>query len=110
MKSSIAIFTILSLLVFGASAFAVESGMYRLLSISKSEKLILVSQIPTKTKYLLDVASAKITIDGKPAEFKELEEFSILQVKLELRKTSRNGIDIDGSALEIHITNPDKAE
>ncbi len=86
---------------------AVESGMYRLLSISASEKLILVSQIPGKTKYLLDASSTKITVDGKPAEFSELKAFSVVQVKLELRKATRNGIPIDGSATEISISGSD---
>jgi hypothetical protein len=108
MKNLIAIWLIIFLLGFGTFSLGVESGMYRLLSISTSEKLIVVSQIPSKAKYILDVASAKITVNGKPAEFRELEEFSILQLKLELRKTSRNGIDIDGSALEIRISDTDK--
>jgi len=93
------------LLAFCSSALAVESGSYRLLSVSDSEKLILVSQIPNKTKYLLDAASAKIMVDGKPAEFSELKEFSVIQVKMELRKTSRNGVDLDGAALEIRVSN-----
>ena len=84
--------------------------MYRLLSISDSEKLILVSQIPGKAKYLLDAASAKITVDGKPAEFKELKAFSILLVKLELRKSTKNGIQIDGGATEIRISNAEKTK
>jgi hypothetical protein len=108
MKNTTAVFVIVLLLGFCSSSLAVESGMYRLLSISKSEKLILVSQIPNKKKYLLDVASAKITVNGKPAEFDQLEQFSILNVKLELNKSSRNGIDIDGSAIEIRISDPDR--
>jgi hypothetical protein len=84
-------------------SFAVESGNCRLLSISESEKLILVSQIPSKTKYLLDATSAKITINGKPAEFKQLNAFSLVQVKMDLRKYTRNGVTIDGSAREIRI-------
>ena len=83
---------------------AVESGMYRLLSISLSEKLIVVSQIPGKTKYILDVASAKIMVDGKPTEFRELKAFSVIQVKLELEKDKRKGIAIDGKAIEINIS------
>jgi hypothetical protein len=83
---------------------AVESGMYRLLSISASEKMILVSKIPNKTKYLLDASSAKITLNGKPSEFKELKSFSVIQVKFQNRKSKRNGIDIDGSAIEINIS------
>lgn len=93
---------------FFSFAWAVEPGMFRLLSISRSEKLILVSQIPDKTKYLLDAASAKITVDGKPVEFKELKAFSIIQVKFELKKSDRNGIDIDGSATEIRIASEEE--
>lgn len=83
---------------------AVESGKYRLLSISLSEKLIVVSHIPSKTKYILDVASSKITVNGKPAEFRELKAFSIIQLKLELKKDDRKGIDIDGKAIEISVS------
>ena len=93
------------LLAFCSLSLAVESGSYRLLSVSDSEKLILVSQIPNKTKYLLDAASAKIMVDGKAAEFSELKVFSVIQVKLELRKSSRNGIDVDGAAVEIQVSN-----
>ncbi len=102
----------MSIWLFGfcALSLAIESGAYRLLSVSDSEKLILVSQIPSKTKYLLDAASAKITVNGKPAEFKELKAFSIIQVKMELRKGSKNGISLDGAATEIRISNPDKAK
>ena len=96
------------LFTFCSFAFAVETGMYRLLSVSDSEKLILVSQIPSKTKFLLDAASAKITVNGKAAEFKELKAFSIIQVKTDLRKSSKNGIGIDGSATEIRISSPEK--
>jgi hypothetical protein len=92
---------------FCSFSLAVESGMYRLLSISSSEKLILVSQIPGKTKYILDVASTKVTVNGKPAEFKELKSFSIIQVKLQLGKSSKNGIAIDGSAIEINVSTPE---
>ena len=89
---------------------AVESGMCRLLAVSESEKLILISQIPNKTKFLLDAASAKITVDGKPAEFSDLESFSIVQVKMELRKFKRKGVEIDGVANEIQITSPEPSE
>jgi hypothetical protein len=98
------------LLLFGIlpHCLAVETGMYRLLSISVSEKLVLVSQIPGKAKYILDVSAAKITIDEKAAEIGELKAFSIIQVKLELKKGSRNGIDIDGTATEIRVVPPEK--
>jgi hypothetical protein len=81
--------------------------MYRLLSISSTEKLVLVSQIPSKTRYILDVASTKVTVNGKPAEFKELKVFSVIQVKLQLAKSTKDGIAIDGSAIEISVTSPD---
>jgi hypothetical protein len=95
------------LFAFCARSLAVESGNCRLLSISNNEKLVLVSQIPNKTRYLLDAASAKITINGKPAEFTQLKQFSIVQVKMVLRKSSKNGIPLDGSATEIRILDPE---
>jgi hypothetical protein len=91
-------------------SLAVESGMCRLLSVSESEKLILISQIPNKTKFLLDAASAKITVNGKPAEFRDLVVFSTIQVKMELRKINRKGIDLDGVATEIQISIPGEAD
>jgi hypothetical protein len=99
----------IALFLIGAcsSAMAVETGMYRLLSVSSSEKLILVSQIPGKQKFLLDVSSAKITVNGKAAEIKELDTFSILQLKLELRKSIRNGTELDGLAKEIKVITTD---
>ena len=103
-------FLIAAIGTFPCFSLAVESGMYRLLSVSDSEKLILVSQIPSKTKYILDAAAAKITVDGKAAEFKELKVFSVIQVKLNLRKASKNGIDIDGMATEIKINPPEKVK
>ena len=101
---------ILSFLGFCSPSLAVESGMYRLLSISKSEKLILVSQIPNKTKYLLDASSTKIIVNDKPAELKDLKSYSIIQLKFTLRKAKKNDIDIDGTADEIQVTNPDKTD
>ena len=91
-------------------SLAVETGMFRLLSITESEKLILVSQIPGKTKYILDASAAKITVEGKPAELKELKQFSIIQIKLELKKFARNGIDIDGTASEIRVSPPEPSK
>jgi hypothetical protein len=94
---------------FVASVWSVEIGMYRLLSVSGSEKLILISQIPSKHKYLLDASSAKITVNGKPAEFRELDIFSIIQVKFELKKSTRNGVELDGSAKEIKVNPAEKS-
>lgn len=94
----------------GTPALALETGMYRLLSVSSTEKLILVSQIPGKQKFLLDISSAKITINGKPAEIRELVTYSILQVKIELRKSTRNGVELDGFAKEIKVASPDKSK
>ncbi len=102
------VWLVIALVLICLSAFPVESGMYRLLSISSSEKLILVSHIPGKAKYLLDASSAKITVNGKAAEFGELKIFSILQVKMDLKKSSKNGIGLDGSASEIRISTTEK--
>lgn len=98
------------LLVLCSCSMAVESGMYRLLSISDSEKLILVSQVPSKNKFLLDASSAKITVDGKPAEFKELKVFSLIQVKADMKKSSKNGVPLDGAATEIRIMDAAKGK
>jgi hypothetical protein len=91
-------------------SLAAEPGNCRLLSLSESEKLILVSQIPSKTKYLLDASSAKITVNGKPAEFGDLKAYSVIQVKMVLRKSNKNGITINGSATEIRVLNPDNPQ
>jgi len=92
------------LIGIGSICFAAESGKYRLLSISRSEKLIVVSHIPSKTKYILDVASTKITVNGEPAEFRELKAFSVIELMLELKKDDRKGIEIDGKAIEISVS------
>jgi hypothetical protein len=98
------------LLAFYAISLAAELGTFRLLSISESEKLILVSQVPGKAKYLLDASSAKITVDGKPAEYKALKSFSLIQLKMEIRKISKIGIDLDGVATEIRINSSEKSQ
>ena len=103
-------YALICILVCCTASIAVEANLFRLLSVSESEKLILVSQIPSKTKYLLDAASAKITLNGKPAEFKVLKAFSNIQMKMELKKTSKIGIELDGVAIEIRISTDDKSK
>ncbi len=107
-RSKLALSASLILLLFCATAaLAVEADSYRLLSVADTGKLILVSQIPAKTKYVLDATSAKITVNGKPAEFSDLKSYAVIQVKMELKKFSKEGIDIDGTAKEIRITVPE---
>jgi hypothetical protein len=101
---------ILCFLAVNTFSLAADLGWYRLLSVSDSEKLILVSQTSNKAKFLLDAASAKITVNGKPAEFRELEDFSRIQLKMNLKKSSRNGITLDGAATEIKISSADKTK
>lgn len=99
------------LLLISSPARAVETAdKYRLLSVADTPKLILISQIPSKTKYVLDATSAKITVNGKPAEFKDLKSYVIVQVKMELKKFTKDGIEIDGTASEINITVPQEGE
>jgi hypothetical protein len=100
----------LVLFSMGALLFADEFSSFRLLSISESEKLILVSKIPEKTKYLLDASSAKITVNGKPAEYRALKTFSIIQVKVKTAKTKKQGIDVDGTAIEIRIDSQNRPQ
>ncbi len=91
-----------------AALFALESGQFRLMSVVDAQKWILISQAPGKPKYILDASTAKITIDGKPAEFKNLSNYSIVNVKFEFKKSSKDGITIDGVASEIRILTPEQ--
>jgi len=95
--------TVFYLLSLSISAFALESGTYRLLSVAKSGKLILISQPTTKTRYILDASNAKITANGKPLEFQELTNYVSIHVKFDLRKSSKAGIEIDGTASDITV-------
>ena len=105
-------YLILCLLIIGSASvgMAVESGIYRLLSISESEKLILVSRNPDKKKFLLDIASAKITLNEKPVELEELSSFSVIRIKWKKSNDKRNGIPLDGVVTEIEIQSPSKTE
>lgn len=78
------------------------------MSVTAAEKWILISQTPGKPKYILDVSTAKITVDGKPAEIKELSRYSVINVKFELKKFTKYGITIDGVASEIRILTPEQ--
>ena len=97
-------------LFFGLCAFGLDSGTYRLLSVSHSSKLILVSQPDTKARYLLDASNAKITLNGKPLEFDDLENYVRIQVKFDQRKSSKDGIEVDGTASEILVTAPEDSK
>jgi len=99
------------LIVFACSlAAAVEAGKFRLLSIAETGKIILISTIPQKAKYVLDASTAKITVDGKPAEFSALGAYSVVNVKFELKKSTRTGIDLDGVASEIRVLTPENTK
>ena len=88
------------------SAQALESGSYRLLSISVSEKLVLVSRIPDQKKFLLDAADVKVAINDNPAEFKDLILFTVVKVQMDRGNNKRKGINIDGRAREIIVSDP----
>ena len=103
-------FAAMLLLLCPAISLAAEFATYRLLSISETEKLILVSQIPGKAKFLLDAASAKITINGKPAEFRALKAYSQIQAKMNLRRVDKLGIEIDGAVTEIRVSTENKPD
>ena len=87
---------------------ALEAGQFRLLGGAFASKMIVISQSPGKPRYILDAATAKITVDGKPAEFKEIFNYSIINVKFELKKSNKDGIDLDGAASEIRILTPEQ--
>jgi len=85
---------------------ALESGSYRLLSVSETEKLVLVSRIPDKKKFLLDANEVKITINDNTAELKDLILFTIVQLRMDTGRKKRKGINLEGSAIEIIIADP----
>jgi hypothetical protein len=109
--------------LFQTEIFAIESGVYRILSVSDSTKIILIAQLapsaPTESspqkgqpanqtiKYVLDASTAKITVNGKAAEFKDLKNYSTAQVIFELKKFTKLDIEIDGKATEIKISIPE---
>jgi hypothetical protein len=97
-------------LCFCAVSLSLESDTYRLLSVAKSGKIILISHPTDKTKYLLDASNAKITCDGKPMEFDELKNYVLIQVKFDPVKSEKEGIQLDGNATEIAVSTPPKAE
>jgi hypothetical protein len=99
--------SILSLLIILAISQATEFDRFRILSISDAEKLLLISKISNKKKFLLDASSVKVTSNGKALEFKELRQYSIIDVKMELQKKDKNGITLDGIATEIAISEPE---
>ena len=92
--------------VFCGPVQALEAGSYRLLSVSETEKLVLVSRIPDQKKFLLDAADVKITINDNPAEFKDLILFTIVQVQMDTGRKKRKGVNLDGNARVINISNP----
>jgi hypothetical protein len=106
MKRS-AIFLII-LMLPPLTSMALESGQFRLLSATDVNKMILISIPEKKIKYLLDAAAAKITVDGQAAEFKDLLHYSVVNVKFELKKLTKDGITLEGVASEIRILTPEQ--
>ena len=92
--------------LFCGPAQAFEAGSYRLLSLSKSERLVLVSRIPDQRRFLLDATNVKVTINDKPAEFEELALFTIVQLQMDLGRVRRKGVNLDGHAREIVVSDP----
>lgn len=101
-------FILVILLIMGSIAYCIaeEEVTFRLLSISESEKLILVSRTSDKSKFLLDVAAAKITVDGKPAEIGELKSFTLIKLEWKEVEDKRNGVPIDGTVSEVEVASP----
>ena len=60
-----------------------------------------------KNKFVLDASAAKIMVDGKPAEFQDLRLYTVIHVKFEARKSSKDGINLDGVASEIRVNTPE---
>jgi hypothetical protein len=101
-------FLLIIAILLPIALLALESGQFRLLSVTEVNKMILISIPEKKVKYLLDAAAAKITVDGKAAEFKDLSQYSVVNVKFELKKISKEGISLEGVASEIRILTPEQ--
>jgi hypothetical protein len=80
-----------------------DGAEYRILSTSTSEKMILISDLTTKTRLLLDMSEAKILIDGKEGDLKDLQNYSVAQVWFEKKKDTHEGITLDGIAKRIEV-------
>ena len=104
--SIITVITCIWMFVFCGSAQALESGSYRLLSVSVTEKLVLVSRVPDQKKFLLDAADVKVNINDEPAEFSDLILFTVVQVQMEQGKRKKKNVNLDGRAIEITISDP----
>lgn len=79
-----------------------EDNTYRILAVA--QKHVLVSRISDKVKYIFDASSARVTWDGKPLELKDLHSFPTAQIIVRWGKQGWQGIDIDGIATEINVS------
>ena len=76
---------------------------YRILSVSESSKLVLISDLTTKTRYLLDATNAKIILDGKEIELVKLQDYSTARVSFSSAKKTVGGVKLDGVASRFEI-------
>ncbi len=76
---------------------------YRILSVSTSTNLVLISDLETKTRLMLDAAQAKVTIDGKASDLKELQRYTLAVFRIQRGVSQMHGIDLDGKIVEIQV-------
>lgn len=76
---------------------------YRILSVSDSAKLVLISDLKNKTRFLLDASQAKVIIDGKESDLKSLQNYSSALVLFVRKTKAHEGVTLDGSASRIEV-------
>lgn len=96
----------LLLLLFAPSAHAECTETARLLAVGWQDKMIVISTRPGNERLLLDGASARITIFGKPGEWKELSRYSLIRVRYGRTPVKRLNQQLDGNVHEICVEYP----
>ncbi len=76
----------------------------RLLSVGRFEnKMVVVSLRPSKERVMLVGETAKIVIFGRPGEWRELINFSLVRIRWERRPIERLRQTFDGELLELCV-------
>lgn len=76
---------------------------YRILSISVLENIILLSDPDSKNKLMLDISKAKLWIDGKESELKNLQKFNSATFQIKRSPKTVRGHELDGNVIRIQV-------
>jgi hypothetical protein len=76
---------------------------YRILSISTTENIILLSDLDSRNRLMLDAAKAKIIIDGKESDLKNLQKFNSATFQIKRSPKTFRGHELDGQVVRAEI-------